>query len=151
MARIPAVLFLVETEQRKIYDPEEIKPVRINRQFPLPSQNVGAIQPDLAENFARVQPLVSGEQNQIAFFDGQFFCERGLLAVVEEFHDGRFPLTTLDLDISQPFGTETFGVLGHGVNLALRHALEKWGYMERPKTPWLRLAPDYQPKAMKFD
>lgn len=36
-------------------------------------------------------------------------------------------------------------------NLALRHALEKWGYMERPKTPWLRLAPDYQPKAMKFD
>jgi 2,3-diketo-5-methylthiopentyl-1-phosphate enolase len=36
-------------------------------------------------------------------------------------------------------------------NSALRCALEKWGYMERPKTPWLRLAPDYQPKAMKFD
>jgi 2,3-diketo-5-methylthiopentyl-1-phosphate enolase len=36
-------------------------------------------------------------------------------------------------------------------NAALRRALEKWGYMERPKTPWLRLAPDYQPKAMKFD
>ena len=36
-------------------------------------------------------------------------------------------------------------------NRALRRALEKWGYMERPTTPWLRLAPDYQPKAMKFD
>ncbi len=36
-------------------------------------------------------------------------------------------------------------------NKALRGALEKWGYMERPKAPWLRLAPDYQPKPMKFD
>jgi 2,3-diketo-5-methylthiopentyl-1-phosphate enolase len=36
-------------------------------------------------------------------------------------------------------------------NRALRRALEKWGYMERPKTPWLRLAPEFQPKPMKFD
>ena len=36
-------------------------------------------------------------------------------------------------------------------NKALRGALEKWGYMQRPKTPWLRLAPDFQPKPMKFD
>ncbi len=36
-------------------------------------------------------------------------------------------------------------------NKALRGALEKWGYMTRPKAPWLRLAPDYQPKPMKFD
>jgi len=36
-------------------------------------------------------------------------------------------------------------------NAALRHALEKWGYIERPKTPWLRAAPEYQPKPMKFD
>ncbi len=36
-------------------------------------------------------------------------------------------------------------------NMALRHALEKWGYMERPKAPWLRLAPEYQPKPMKFE
>lgn len=35
-------------------------------------------------------------------------------------------------------------------NKALRRALEKWGYMERPKAPWLRLAPAYQPKPMKF-
>jgi 2,3-diketo-5-methylthiopentyl-1-phosphate enolase len=36
-------------------------------------------------------------------------------------------------------------------NKALRRALEKWGCMERPKAPWLRLAPEYQPKPMKFD
>jgi 2,3-diketo-5-methylthiopentyl-1-phosphate enolase len=36
-------------------------------------------------------------------------------------------------------------------NKELRRALEKWGYMERPKAPWLRLAPEYQPKPMKFD
>jgi ribulose 1,5-bisphosphate carboxylase large subunit-like protein len=36
-------------------------------------------------------------------------------------------------------------------NKPLRRALEKWGYMERPKAPWLRLAPEYQPKPMKFD
>jgi len=36
-------------------------------------------------------------------------------------------------------------------NKALRRALEKWGYMERPKAPWLRLSPEYQPKPMKFD
>jgi 2,3-diketo-5-methylthiopentyl-1-phosphate enolase len=36
-------------------------------------------------------------------------------------------------------------------NKALRGALEKWGYMTRPKAPWLRLAPEYQPKPMKFD
>jgi hypothetical protein len=40
--------------------------------LPCVFQNVGAIQPDLAENFARVQPLVGGEQNQIAFLDFQF-------------------------------------------------------------------------------
>jgi 2,3-diketo-5-methylthiopentyl-1-phosphate enolase len=36
-------------------------------------------------------------------------------------------------------------------NKALRGALEKWGYMERPKAPWLRAAPEFQPKPMKFD
>ena len=36
-------------------------------------------------------------------------------------------------------------------NKALRGALEKWGYMERPKAPWLRMAPEYQPTPMKFD
>ena len=36
-------------------------------------------------------------------------------------------------------------------NKALRGALEKWGYVERPKAPWLRLAPEYQPKPMVFD
>jgi len=36
-------------------------------------------------------------------------------------------------------------------NKALRRALEKWGYMQRPKSPWLRLAPEYQPKPMVFE
>ena len=29
---------------------------------------------------------------------------------------------------------------------ALRRALEKWGYLERPSTPWLRVAPKFHPK-----
>jgi len=36
-------------------------------------------------------------------------------------------------------------------NKALRGALEHWGYMTRPKCPWLRVAPKFHPKPMKFD
>jgi 2,3-diketo-5-methylthiopentyl-1-phosphate enolase len=36
-------------------------------------------------------------------------------------------------------------------NRELRRALEKWGYIERPKTPWLRVAPKFHPHKMKFD
>ena len=36
-------------------------------------------------------------------------------------------------------------------NKALRRALEKWGYIERPKTPWLRVAPKFHPKPFKMD
>ena len=36
-------------------------------------------------------------------------------------------------------------------NRELRRALEKWGYIERPRTPWLRVAPKFHPKPMKFD
>ena len=36
-------------------------------------------------------------------------------------------------------------------NKELRRALEKWGYIERPKTPWLRVAPKFHPRKMKFD
>jgi 2,3-diketo-5-methylthiopentyl-1-phosphate enolase len=36
-------------------------------------------------------------------------------------------------------------------NEALKHALEKWGYMTRPKAPWLRQSPEFQPKPMTFD
>ncbi|MDO8587746.1 MAG: RuBisCO large subunit C-terminal-like domain-containing protein, partial [Armatimonadota bacterium] len=35
-------------------------------------------------------------------------------------------------------------------NQALRHAIEKWGYIERPKSPWLRIAPKFHPKKMEF-
>ena len=36
-------------------------------------------------------------------------------------------------------------------NKALRRALEKWGYLERPETPWLRVAPKFHPKPFKMD
>lgn len=36
-------------------------------------------------------------------------------------------------------------------NKELKRALEKWGYIDRPKTPWLRVAPKFHPKPMKID
>jgi 2,3-diketo-5-methylthiopentyl-1-phosphate enolase len=36
-------------------------------------------------------------------------------------------------------------------NKALRGALEKWGYLERPSTPWLRVAPKFHPKPFKIE
>jgi 2,3-diketo-5-methylthiopentyl-1-phosphate enolase len=33
----------------------------------------------------------------------------------------------------------------------LRRAIEKWGYIERPKTPWLRIAPQFHPRHIKFE
>ncbi len=36
-------------------------------------------------------------------------------------------------------------------NKELRRALEKWGYIERPRTPWLRVAPKFHPKPVDFD
>jgi len=33
-------------------------------------------------------------------------------------------------------------------NQELRRAIEKWGYIERPSTPWLRMAPQFHPKKM---
>lgn len=36
-------------------------------------------------------------------------------------------------------------------NRELRRAIEKWGYIERPKSPWLRVAPKFHPRPMKFD
>ena len=35
--------------------------------------------------------------------------------------------------------------------IALRHALEKWGYIERPVTPWLRVSPKFHPKPFKME
>lgn len=34
---------------------------------------------------------------------------------------------------------------------ALRGALEKWGYIERPETPWLRVAPKFHPHKMEIE
>ncbi len=33
----------------------------------------------------------------------------------------------------------------------LRRAIEKWGVIDRPKTPWLRVAPKFHPKRMSFE
>ncbi len=33
----------------------------------------------------------------------------------------------------------------------LRRAIEKWGYVERPKAPWLRQAPKFHPQPMKLE
>ena len=60
MAGIPAVLLLVETEQRKIYHPEEIETVGGNRKPPLRFQNVRAVEPDFAKDFAGGEPLIRG-------------------------------------------------------------------------------------------
>ncbi|MBI2841829.1 MAG: hypothetical protein HYX78_00345 [Armatimonadetes bacterium] len=35
-------------------------------------------------------------------------------------------------------------------NKELRRAIEKWGYIERPKSAWLRAAPKFHPKKMTF-
>ncbi len=35
-------------------------------------------------------------------------------------------------------------------NKELRRAIEKWGYIDRPTTPWLRVAPQFHPKPMKL-
>lgn len=34
-------------------------------------------------------------------------------------------------------------------NKPLRRTIEKWGYIERPKTPWLRVAPQFHLKKME--
>ena len=35
-------------------------------------------------------------------------------------------------------------------NKSLRGAIEKWGYFERPETPWLRMDPKFRPKEFKL-
>jgi ribulose 1,5-bisphosphate carboxylase large subunit-like protein len=35
-------------------------------------------------------------------------------------------------------------------NKELRSAIRKWGYLERPKSPWLRVAPKFHPKKMEL-
>jgi len=35
-------------------------------------------------------------------------------------------------------------------NKELRRAIWKWGYLERPKSPWLRVAPKFHPKHMEL-
>jgi len=48
-------------------------------------------------------------------------------------------------------GVHIAGYAKRAENKALRRALEKWGYIERPETPWLRVAPKFHPKPFKFE
>src|SRR5204863_9268818 len=69
MAGIPAVLFLVETQEWELNDPEEIELVRRDRQLALGFQYIGAIELDASDNFAGGKPLIRGKQYQITLFN----------------------------------------------------------------------------------
>src|SRR5439155_13572255 len=60
MTGIPAVLLLIETQERKIDHPEEIKSIGRNLQPALRFQKLGAVEADFAQDFAGSQPLISG-------------------------------------------------------------------------------------------
>src|SRR5439155_24787553 len=119
MARIPTVLFLVEAQQRKVHHPEKLKAVWINGQLPLSLQNLGAVKPDSAEDLTRDQPLVGGEQNQVALLDRELVLERRFFGVIEERHDRRLPFAVLDLDVGEALRSETLREFGHGLDRAL--------------------------------
>lgn len=48
-------------------------------------------------------------------------------------------------------GIDLFEYAKKPENKSLRRALEKWGAIERPKTPWLRVAPKFHPKKFVFE
>src|SRR5688572_18233425 len=75
MAGVPPVLFLVEAEQREINDPEKVEAIGWDRQFALSFKELGAIKPDLAQDFAGSEPLVGGKQDQVTFLDQKFFLQ----------------------------------------------------------------------------
>ena len=100
MAGIPAVLFLVEGQQAGNPPPRENQSGwRSIASLPRHFQNVGAIEADFAQDFAGVEPLVRGEENQVAFLDFQFAGQGGLFGVVEKLDDGRFPFALLHFDV----------------------------------------------------
>ena|SRR2546430_629705 len=74
MTRIPTVLFFVEAEQRKIDYPKKIEPIGRNNQLALRLQKIRAVKADASQNFARSEPLVGCEQNQIALFNRELLC-----------------------------------------------------------------------------
>ena len=101
MTGIPAVLFVVEPEERKFNHPQEIEAVGGNGELALGLEHVGAVKSDFSEDFAGGQPLVGGKQNQVAFFDLELLGERRFFGGAEELHDGRLPFAALDFDVGQ--------------------------------------------------
>lgn len=102
VARIPTVHLPIEAQQRELDDPKEIKARRINHQLALGLEHLSAVEADLAQDLARIEPLVSGEENQIALLDAQLLGEGRLLRLVEELHDRRLPLPFSTLMNARP-------------------------------------------------
>ena len=88
VAGIPAVLFLVKAQEGKIDDPKEIELVRRDDEFALAFQDFGAVEANAAENLAGIEPLIGGEENQVAFSNRQFADEGLLFGFGKEFNDG---------------------------------------------------------------
>ena len=75
------MILAIETQQRKIDHPKEIKLER-DGQLSLILEDLRAIKPNLPEDLASGQPLVSREKNQVPFlrlgFGFNRFCFFGL-------------------------------------------------------------------------
>src|ERR1051326_1709192 len=113
MAGVPAVLLFIETQQRKINHPQEIKTIARNSETPLRFQKLSAIEPNLAQNLAGGQPLIGCKQEQIAFFDLRFFGERRLFRFTEELYNRRFPFASFHFDESQSLPAKALRNLSH--------------------------------------
>ena len=88
VAGVPAVLFFVEAEEGEIDDPKEVELVSGDVEFAFGFEDFGAVEADAAEDFAGVEPLVGGEEDEVAFLDGELLGEGGFFGVREKFHDG---------------------------------------------------------------
>ena len=106
MAGVPSIHFLVEHQQRELHDPQEFVSIGRDAHLAHLGQFLGAIEAYFAENLAGVEPLVGGEQDEVALLDGEFLLQRSLLGVAEKLDDRRLPLTVLDLDVGQPLGAK---------------------------------------------
>jgi hypothetical protein len=98
MARVPAVLFFIEAQEREVDDPQEVETVSGDFQLALRFENISAVEANFAEDFAGIKPLVGREKDEVAFLDGEFFDEGGLFQVsLKNFTMGDFhsPFSTL--------------------------------------------------------
>ena len=124
---VPPVLFFVEAEKGEINNPKKIKTSSGNGKLAGCFQKLGAVEAELAEDLARRQPLIRGEQDQVTFFNRQFLAESRFFRLAEELDDRRFPFPAFDFDVGQAFGAKFPGQIGHTVCLGLRRASKTFG------------------------